>query len=714
MNRIAIISGFEGVDETGPGLSVARALKQALGSSVRCIALVGDAIVPAAWMADAVDQVMVAPDWQANPVAAVRRWLLARYPHAEIIAVPGSTTDASALVSNRRELAQSGVRFYLPGEEALCLLNDPDALKRRLAKADISMPHKVVAATEDELERYAPILSYPHRVELTGRNRIVDSQAELLSVLRQTRMGPKESIRISPFVEADCFRAAGIASNGEFGPLVAVRVTNTTKQGGIAAVSVVVDDEVLGLARHAARELNWTGPLEFEFGIRRSPGGTDGYPVINAVHCRLPSWSASVARAGLNLPALYEEFVRGNGSVSEYGNARPGTIALRTTREANVDSEIIEALADGGLAQVPRKRSLVKGRAKRRTRVAVTGLSTSDVVNPGIGVARALVQAETDFELIGIGYAASDAGAFEPGLFECVYRMDYPASAGQLLRQFESVAESGGIDAVIPCLDGELPFFIRNREQLRDMGIATLMPTLDAFLARSKLSLFSDWQGRDFGCFTVPRSLTVKKRDGLRNALLAFGVPAILKGPDCGCERISTFEEADHAWGRLSITSEPSMILQQPLSGPSFAVSAVFNEDHSCISAFTMRKTAICARGSTWSAESVSVPALERDFATFMRELRWIGPCEGEFMFDAETRRFHLFEVNPRFTGWISASAPLGANQPEMVARMALGMPSAIKGPPRSQYFMRAVDELLVSPTRLSALTMKGVLRHAS
>ena len=109
----------------------------------------------------------------------------------------------------------------------------------------------------------------------------------------------------------------------------------------------------------------------------------------------------------------------------------------------------------------------------------------------------------------------------------------------------------------------------------------------------------------------------------------------------------------------------------------------------------------------------MSVPELELDFAAFMRELCWIGPCEGEFMFDAETRRFNLFEVNPRFTGWISASAPLGTNQPEMVVRMALGMPSAIKGPPRSQYFMRAVDELPVSPTRLSALTTKGVLRHA-
>lgn len=714
MNRIAIVSGFEGVDEPGPGLSVARALKEAFGGSVRCIAVVCDPIVPAAWMVDAVDQVMVAPGWHADPAAAVRRWLRAAYPDAEIFAVPGSTTDSFALVRNQHELARCGVRFHLPEEESLCLLNDPDALKRRLAKADISMPNKVVAATRDEVERYAPILNYPHMVELSGRNRIMNSQAELLSLLSQTRVGPKENIRLLPLVEADHYRVAGIANNGQFGPLVAVRVTNTTKQGGIAAVSVVIDDGVLALARRAARELNWTGPLEFEFGIKRGPGETDGYPLLSAVHCRLPSWSASAAWAGLNLPALYEGFVRGIDSAGGYGNARPGTIALRTTCEANVDNEIITTLADGGLAPVPLKRAPVRRMAKKRARVAVTGLSTSDVVNPGVGVARALAQAETDFELIGIGYAASDAGAFEPGLFGRVYRMDYPASAGQLLRQIESIVGSGGIDAVIPCLDGELPYFIRNRERLQDMGVATLIPAMEAFEARSKLSLFSDWQGRDFGCFTLPKSCIVKKQDDLRDALRTFGLPAILKGPDFGCERVGTFEEANRAWGHLSTTSEPSMILQQPLSGPSYAVSAVLNEDHSCISAFTMRKTATCTRGSTWSAECVSVPELELDFAAFMSELCWIGPCEGEFMFDAETRRFHLFEVNPRFTGWISASAPLGINQPEIVVRMALGMPSAVKGFPRSQYFMRAVDELLVSPTRLSALTTKGVLRYAS
>ncbi|MDJ0740783.1 MAG: hypothetical protein QNJ91_13790 [Gammaproteobacteria bacterium] len=714
MKRIALVSGFEGVDEAGPGLSVARALKDAHGGAVRCIAVVGSPIVPAAWMADAVDDVMVAPDWRMDPAAAVRRWLPATDADTEIFAVPGSTTDALALVSHRSELATCGVRVHLPAEAALELLDDPDALKRRLARAGISMPDKVVAETSREVERYAPVLAYPHVVEIAGQNRVMKSQAQLLSVLRQMRVGPEEAIRLSPHVEADDYRAAGIARNGRFGPLVAVRVTNTTKQGGIAAVSVVVDDEVLSLARRAARELDWTGPLEFEFGIKRSHGATEGYPMLRAVHCRLPGWSAAAAWAGLNLPALYAEFARGMDGSDGHGNARPGTIALRTTREANIDSEIIAGLRDGGLAAVPRKRTPVRVASKRRARIAVTGLSTSDVVNPGIGVARALAQADTDFELIGIGYAASDAGAFEPGLFARVYRMDYPASAGQLLRQIEAITESGGIDALIPCLDGELPYYIRNREQLEAMGIATLMPTMDAFRARSKLSLFSDWQGRDFGCFTVPRSDIVARHEDLRSALTDFGVPAILKGPDCGCEHVSTFEEADRAWGRLSTTSEPAMILQQPLSGPCFAVSAVVNEDHSCVSAFTMRKEATCARGSTWSAECVPFAELERDFAAFMRELRWTGPCEGEFMFDAETRRFHLFEVNPRFTGWISASAPLGINQPEMVARMALGMPSAVTRSPRSQYFMRAADELLVSPTRMSALTTKGVLRHAS
>ena len=45
-----LLTGFDGVDETGPGLSVGRALKAGLGDDVQCTALISDRDVPAAWM----------------------------------------------------------------------------------------------------------------------------------------------------------------------------------------------------------------------------------------------------------------------------------------------------------------------------------------------------------------------------------------------------------------------------------------------------------------------------------------------------------------------------------------------------------------------------------------------------------------------------------------------------------------------------------------
>ena len=66
----------------------------------------------------------------------------------------------------------------------------------------------------------------------------------------------------------------------------------------------------MAFARRAARALQWTGPLELEFALRRAPGDAEANPVLHAAHCRLPGWSASAAWAGLNLPALYAAWYR--------------------------------------------------------------------------------------------------------------------------------------------------------------------------------------------------------------------------------------------------------------------------------------------------------------------------------------------------------------------------------------------------------------------
>jgi biotin carboxylase len=109
----------------------------------------------------------------------------------------------------------------------------------------------------------------------------------------------------------------------------------------------------------------------------------------------------------------------------------------------------------------------------------------------------------------------------------------------------------------------------------------------------------------------------------------------------------------------------------------------------------------------------VREPQLEADFAKFLRAIKWTGPGEGEFVRDEMTDRFFLFEVNPRFTGWIFYSAALGCNQPAAAVHAALGEAVTPSGSAGDVAFMRQTTEFPLRPSHLAALATRGHLRHA-
>jgi biotin carboxylase len=109
----------------------------------------------------------------------------------------------------------------------------------------------------------------------------------------------------------------------------------------------------------------------------------------------------------------------------------------------------------------------------------------------------------------------------------------------------------------------------------------------------------------------------------------------------------------------------------------------------------------------------VNEPRLEAGFSRFLHSLGWTGPAEGEFIRDEVTDRFHLIEVNPRFTGWIYYSAALGCNQPLVAVLAALGQEADVPKPYNDVAFVRRAMELPVRASQLAALATKGHLRHA-
>jgi carbamoyl-phosphate synthase large subunit len=464
------------------------------------------------------------------------------------------------------------------------------------------------------------------------------------------------------------------------------------------------------LALQFVEAAQWRGPLTLE--LVQPP---HGQPLVCDVKCQLPTWCRASHWAGVNLAvALLKEMLR---LPRRRALPRPGTMFVRGVIECPVAlDDLLHLRHYGRLERVAAPDGDAAPRVARSRKgivVAVTGTSTFDVINPGLGVARSLRHAAMVKRIYGLSYGTLESGSYQPALFDEVFRLPDTGSMEALSQRLEEIHRAHPVDVLIPCLDGELPLFIQLRSKLDALGIRTLLPSGKALARRSKKELFSGRLRADWGEFSIPYSRFARSEAETMQAVEAVGLPAVVKGPLFMCFAVASATEARWAWHHLASTGWGEAIVQRRICGPHYATSIVCDRQHRAVSRLTIKKLQVCQRGSTWSAVRVSEPRLEGDFAKFLHTLGWTGPGEGEFIRDEITDRFYLIEVNPRFTGWIYYSAALGCNQPAIAVRAALG--EAVN-PPKSLKdvaFVRCSTELPLRPSQLAALATRGHLRHA-
>src|SRR5262245_33626769 len=123
--------------------------------------------------------------------------------------------------------------------------------------------------------------------------------------------------------------------------------------------------------------------------------------------------------------------------------------------------------------------------------VAVTGLNATDSPAPGVAVLRCLQRERTAGDrFVGFAYDALDSGIYAADVVDDVFMLPYPSSSPDLfLDRICEIHRRIELSAIVPTLDAELPAFIEIEPQLRQMGIATLLPTREQFDLRSKANL---------------------------------------------------------------------------------------------------------------------------------------------------------------------------------------------------------------------------------
>lgn len=341
--------------------------------------------------------------------------------------------------------------------------------------------------------------------------------------------------------------------------------------------------------------------------------------------------------------------------------------------------------------------------------IAVTGLNAIDSPGPGVAVIRAIREC-TDFlvRIIGLSYEALEPGLYMHDLVDKTYQIPYPsAGTDSLMQRLEYIQEIENLQLIIPNFDAELFNFIKLRDKLKSMGIATFMPELANFEARDKMKLLEFGKKHDF---YVPEDKVIHEFRELRKLEDAFEYPMVVKGKFYDAIIANSMEQVEKAFYKIQAKWGLPIIIQEFIKGTEINIAALGDGEGNAISVIPMRKLYITDKGKAWAGVTLEDDTLVELARKFVKVTKWRGGCELEVMLTSDGKPY-IMEVNPRFPAWIYLTAAAGQNQPASLVKMALGQ----KVEPFTEYevgkiFIRYAWDLITDIKEFHQISGKGEL----
>jgi len=303
-------------------------------------------------------------------------------------------------------------------------------------------------------------------------------------------------------------------------------------------------------------------------------------------------------------------------------------------------------------------------------KVGITGINAVDNPGPGVGIAKSLKDGDSSLELVGLAYDAMDPGIYLNWLFKKSFIMPYP-SEGEVpfLERLFYIKESFGLDAVIFCLDAELPLAIKNADELKRHGIATFLPTESQFRLRGKDKLPEVAEGIGV---KVPETKVVTSYEELVEALNALGFPVMIKGIFYKAYKVNNVSEATHAFNSVVNEWGYPVIVQKVVVGEEMNVVGVGDGEGGHFGILGIKKLWITSLGKIWTGVTIKHEKLLEAAERFVKTFSWRGAFEFECIVKDE--EVYLIEVNPRFPAWVYFSTGVGINLPYRLLKAALGL----------------------------------------
>ena len=327
-------------DNPGPGLAVARCLKEAYGAAVRIVGLGYDALDPGLYLGQYCDRAYLL-SYPLNGAETLLERLAEIHAAERIdVLIPCLDAELPLLIGLAAPLAALGLQTFMPSAEQF-----ERRSKSRLAElaqaAGVDHPEvKALAGAQFFRDCEKTGWTYPLVVKGVFYDaKIVANAAQAEAAFHSLAAEWGLPVLAQRFVAGEEYNLAGVGDGlGNLLGEVMMKKRAVTSKGKAWAGVATADERLAEVARRLVAELKWKGPLEVEL-MRDAKGN---YQLIE-INPRFPAWIYLSHGVGRNLPALLLELALGRPAPA-LAAPRPGTMFIRHALETIVPMALFESL----------------------------------------------------------------------------------------------------------------------------------------------------------------------------------------------------------------------------------------------------------------------------------------------------------------------------------------------------------------------------------
>lgn len=331
-------------DNPGPGLAVARCLREAPEFTGRIIGLGYDALDPGLYLSEFCNAGYLLPYPSAGDEAFINALRNIQETENIDVLIPCLDAELPGMIRLQPVIEKMGIKVFLPSQEQLRLRNK-DRLTELAEHAGIKCPEtKAITSASFFYKCEEEGWSFPLLVKgLFYDARIVYSVEQANEAFRHIAAEWGYPVLVQQMVKGEEYNLSAVG-DGEGNMLGAVMMKKmATTDKGKAWSGVTINDQTLYKASAALiKAIKWRGPLEVE--VMRDRHGD--YQLIE-INPRFPAWIYLSAGVGRNLPLALLHLALGLEPIP-FAEIRTGVLFIRYAQETITTIQDFESVVMNG------------------------------------------------------------------------------------------------------------------------------------------------------------------------------------------------------------------------------------------------------------------------------------------------------------------------------------------------------------------------------